>query len=123
VVVGISRVSQYRLVAVSGGASAVGLYRRHVSIPVCVMVHGRQGVNDIAVCIRSIGIWYSGLEAVLNGTVSGGCGAVSVFSFIPVCYARVVVYSGLVRSSKLSSLQPCDALIAVASLWSGPGCS
>ena len=70
--VGISRVSQYRVVVLSGGASAVGVYRKHVSIPVCVMVHGRQGVSDIAVCIRSIGMWYSGLEAVLTGTVSGG---------------------------------------------------
>ncbi len=43
--------------------------------------------------------WYIGL-AVLNGTVSGGCGAVSVFSLIPACYARVVVSSGPVVSSK-----------------------
>jgi hypothetical protein len=31
----------------------------------------------------------------------GWCGAVSVLSLIPVCYARVVVCSGLVVSSKL----------------------
>jgi hypothetical protein len=38
VVDGMSRFSQYRLVVVSGGASAVGVYQNHVSIPVCVMV-------------------------------------------------------------------------------------
>ena len=38
VTVVISRVSQYRFVVLLSGASAVGLYRKHVSIPVCVMV-------------------------------------------------------------------------------------
>ena len=65
------------------------------------MVRRINSLENVYGVDMSYVIWYSGLEAVLNGTVSGGCGAVSVFSLIPVCYARVVVCSGLVVSSKL----------------------
>ena len=93
VTVVISRVSQYRFVVLLSGASAVGLYRKHVSIPVCVMV---------CTLIRFKGLWldvsnHSRIcdrvhrsRGSLKRYSIGWCGAVNMMSIIPVCYALVV---------------------------------